>query len=67
MLWFYISHHHRLLAKTARVDAVRVNMWRYLSPPIVFLASIGVAFVSIPIAELMWPLAVIIPAAMRTY
>ncbi|HEX7514850.1 MAG TPA: TMEM175 family protein [archaeon] len=63
LLWFYISHHHRLLAKTVRVDAARVNMWRNLSPPIVFLASIGVAFVSIPIAELMWPLAFIIPVA----
>lgn len=52
-----------LLAKMVTAKMVRANTWRYLSPPIVFLASIGVAFVSIPAAELLWPLAFFIPVA----
>lgn len=54
ILWFYVSHNHRLLAKEVPAQFIRASMWRYLSMPIVFIASIGVAFVSIAAAEAMW-------------
>jgi uncharacterized membrane protein len=60
LVWIYISHDHRLLVKTVTTQAIRASTSRYLTAPCIFLASIGVAFVSIPIAQLMWPLAFII-------
>ncbi len=64
LLWFYISYHHRLLPKTMSSQFIRISTWRALSTPIIFLASIGVAFVSVPIAEAMWPLVFIVNAAL---
>ncbi len=65
LLWFYISHCHRLLAKTVTTHFIRINTWRSLTPPLVFLASIGVAFVSVTAAELMWPLAFVFNIALE--
>ena len=60
LVWFYISHNHRLLAKTVTTQLIRERTRRYFTVPLVFCASIVVAFVSIPIARLMWPLAYVI-------
>ena len=53
-LRLYISHNHRLLAKEVSSQFIQANTQRGLSMPIVFLASIGVAFASIAAAEAMW-------------
>jgi uncharacterized membrane protein len=60
LLWIYISHNYRLLPKTVTTQVIRTNTWRSLTSPIVFLASIAVAFISIPAAEVMWVLTFVI-------
>ncbi len=60
VLWFYISHNYRLLPQTVTPQFIRTNTWRGLSPPVIFLASIGVAYISIPAAEVMWLLTFVI-------
>ena len=59
-LWVHISHNHRLLAKAVPAPFIRANTERYLIMPMVFIASMGVALVSIPAAEVMWILVVVI-------
>jgi len=53
-LWVHISHNHRLLAERVPAQFIRANTERHLSMPIVFMASIAVAFVSTTAAEVMW-------------
>ncbi len=65
LLWIYISHNHRLLLTTVTTQFIRINTWRSLIPPLVFLASIGVAFVNVLAAELMWPLAFVANIALE--
>ena len=60
VLWYFISYHHQLLAKDASKRYIRANMVRFLSTPILFLASIGVAFVSVPAAMAIWYLTIVI-------
>ncbi|MGZ4904324.1 MAG: hypothetical protein ACXV6K_09280, partial [Halobacteriota archaeon] len=56
---------HRLLPKTVTTQFIRASTWRSLSSPIVFLASMAVAFVSVPAAESMWFLVFVINAALE--
>ncbi|MGZ4941976.1 MAG: TMEM175 family protein [Halobacteriota archaeon] len=65
LLWYHISHNHRLLPKTVTTQFIRASTWRSLSSPIVFLASMAVAFVSVPAAESMWFLVFVINAALE--
>jgi uncharacterized membrane protein len=60
LVWFYISNNHRLLAKTVTTQFIRERTRRYFTVPIVFLASIVVAFANISVARLMWPLAFVL-------
>jgi len=56
LLWFYASHNRRLVAKMLTTRHIHVTTLRNAVPPLVFLASIGIAFVSIPAAEATWVL-----------
>jgi uncharacterized membrane protein len=55
-LWAYASHNHRLVAKKLGAEQIHVNTLKLTISPLVFFASIGVSFVSIPAAEIMWVL-----------
>lgn len=70
VLWRYASHNHRLVAKKLTAQLIRDNTLRNASPALIFLASIGVAFLSIPAAEAMWVLtfavnAVLVPRMLK--
>ena len=56
VLWAYASHNHRLVAKTLGAEQIRTNTLMNAIAPLVFFASIGVAFVSITAAEIIWVL-----------
>jgi TMEM175 potassium channel family protein len=71
VLWLYASHNHRLVAKKLTAKLIRDNTFRNAFPPLIFLASIGIAFVSILAAEAMWVLtfavnAVLVPRIIET-
>lgn len=51
VLWLYASHNHRLVAKMLSAQHIHATTLRNAVAPVVFLASIGIAFVSIPAAE----------------
>jgi uncharacterized membrane protein len=52
-LWYYASHEH-LIAPDTPSMFVRHSLWRGLAVPIVFAASIPIAFVSPRAAEYFW-------------
>ena len=52
-LWFYASHEH-LVAPETPASFVRHSLWRGLSVPIVFAASIPIAFVNPHAAQFFW-------------
>ncbi|MCI4347859.1 MAG: DUF1211 domain-containing protein [Thermoplasmata archaeon] len=54
LLWFYASWRHRLIRRTIPSSDVRWLQNRILLTPLVFAASIGVSFVSILGAEIVW-------------
>ena len=54
LLWFYASWHHRLIRRAVPVAEVRWMQGRLFLTPLIFAASIGVAFVSVTGAELVW-------------
>ncbi len=49
-----------MLPKTVTEQYIRTNTWGGVSPALIFLASMGVAFVSITAAEVMWLLIFVI-------
>ncbi len=54
LLWFYASWHHRLIRRSVPVSEVRWMQGRLFLTPLVFAISIGVAFVSLTGAEVVW-------------
>jgi uncharacterized membrane protein len=54
LIWWYASWHHRLIRRTIPVSDVRWMQYRTLLTPAIFAISIGVAFVSVVGAELVW-------------
>ncbi|MBO0884336.1 MAG: DUF1211 domain-containing protein [Mycobacterium sp.] len=52
-LWFYASHEH-LIAAEASPTFIRHSLWRGLAVPVVFAASIPIAFVNPYAAEYFW-------------
>jgi uncharacterized membrane protein len=54
VLWLYASYNHRLVAKMLTTQHIRATTLRNAVPPLVFLASIGIAFASIRAAEATW-------------
>ncbi|MCI4351239.1 MAG: DUF1211 domain-containing protein [Thermoplasmata archaeon] len=54
LLWLYASWRHRLIARDVPEATVRYFRQRFLLTPIVFAISIGVSFVSVLAAELVW-------------
>lgn len=54
VLWLYASHNHRLVPKKLSAQHIRTTSIRNAVGPLGFLVSIGIAFVSIPAAEVTW-------------
>ena len=54
VLWRYVSEDHRLIDRSVSQGLIRSNEIRMSIAPIVFLASVGVSFVSVYLAEIMW-------------
>jgi TMEM175 potassium channel family protein len=54
LLWVYASRGHRLVDKTLDPKFVRYIAVRSLSAPMIFVASLGVAFVSPGVATFFW-------------
>jgi TMEM175 potassium channel family protein len=64
VLWLYASHNHWLVAKKLTTQLIRDNTLRNAFPPLIFLASIGIAFLSIPAAKAMWVLVFVVNAVL---
>jgi uncharacterized membrane protein len=54
LIWLYASWHHRLIRKSIPDSDIRWLQYRTLMTPAIFALSIGVAFVSITGAEVIW-------------
>lgn len=59
-LWWYASHGHRLIDADADEHLVRWELWTALIVPLVFVASIGVAFIDPGLARLTWTLMLVV-------
>lgn len=53
-LWLYASTAHRLISRATPPRFIRHSLWRSLAVPIVFGASIPIAFVNPRAAEYFW-------------
>lgn len=49
ILWFYASHHNRLLANDADRNTVRAISQQYLFGPVLYLIIVGIAWISVPV------------------
>jgi uncharacterized membrane protein len=54
LLWVYASRHHRLVDPKLGAKVVRYITLRGLSAPIVFVASLGIAYFSPSLASYFW-------------
>ena len=66
-LWLYASHNDRLVAKMLTEQDIHATTLRSAVPPVMFLASIGIAFASIPAAEVAWVLVFVLSAVRRPH
>ena len=58
-IWTYATYKHRLVDPTLSPSIIHYNAVRGRLTPIVFLASIGVSFISVSGAEYTWILAIV--------
>jgi TMEM175 potassium channel family protein len=63
--WGYAAHHRRLIAADLDEGQVRFEFWIGVFVPVVFLASIGVAYVAPNLARLTWILMLVGVLAFR--
>ena len=56
LLWVYASRDHRLVTKKLSAKHIRETTIKNAISPLVFFASIGVAFVNLTAAEIVWVL-----------
>jgi uncharacterized membrane protein len=54
LAWVYASRNHRLIDKKMKESEIRFATLRNVIAPIFFIASIGVSFLSLGIATLLW-------------
>jgi len=54
VLWRYVSKGHRLIDPSVSMGFIRSNQIRMSIAPILFLASVGISFVSVYLAEVIW-------------
>jgi uncharacterized membrane protein len=64
-LWIYAVHHHRLTKADTPALFVKHSLWRGVTVPVVFAASIPIAFADPHAAEWFWLIIVICPAFLR--
>jgi uncharacterized membrane protein len=57
-LWCYATHQRRLVDGNLAVSVIRAETWRGASVPLVFLLSMGIAFIDSRAAILCWLLAI---------
>lgn len=54
VLWVYATHHHRLIAPDTPSRYVDHALWRGITVPVVFIASIPIAYASPSAAKWFW-------------
>ena len=64
VLWWYVSRENRLIEKTIDIRTARRHLLSILTIPIVFLLSIGIAYINPDLAKFSWILTA--PAALMT-
>jgi uncharacterized membrane protein len=64
-VWLYATRHHRLIKTDTPAAFVTHSLWRGATVPIVFAASIPIAFADPHAAEWFWLLIVITPILLR--
>jgi uncharacterized membrane protein len=64
-LWSYASHRRRLIPRDTPPQFIRHAFWRSATTPIVFFASIPIAFVDPTAAKWFWLTIVIVHALLR--
>ena len=64
-LWIYATRHHRLIRADTPPQFVKHALWRGVTVPIVFAASIPIAFADPHAAEWFWLVIVISPVLLR--
>jgi uncharacterized membrane protein len=64
-LWIYAALHHRLIKTDTPPLFVKHSLWRGATVPVVFAASIPIAFADPHAAEWFWLLIVISPVLLR--
>jgi len=60
LLWRYAAKGHRLIDPKLSNDEIRYFSNRGLLPPVAFAVSIAVSFVSVPAAEYLWILPIVL-------
>jgi TMEM175 potassium channel family protein len=64
-LWIYVALHHRLIKADTPALFLKHSLWRGARVPVVFAASIPIAFANPHTAEWFWLLIVIGPVLLR--
>jgi uncharacterized membrane protein len=54
LLWVYASYKHRLVAHDMEPAMVRRGVLRNLIAPVIFLFSIGLSYIDVDLAKLLW-------------
>lgn len=54
LIWVYASHKHRLIDADLSDRFIRYNTIQNISPIVIYILSIGLAFVNTTVAELSW-------------
>jgi hypothetical protein len=65
LLWSYASHDYRLISTATSRAFVSHTLWRSAAAPVVFIASIPIAFASPTAAEWSWLLLLVIRIVLR--
>jgi uncharacterized membrane protein len=65
LLWAYASHDYRLISETTPRPFVSHTLWRSAAAPVVFIASIPIAFASPTAAEWFWLLLLLVRILLR--
>ncbi len=54
LIWIYASHNHRLIDKSMKESEIKSITFRNVIAPIVFFVSMGISFVSLTLAVIIW-------------
>jgi uncharacterized membrane protein len=64
-IWYYATHHHRLVDKDLSDSLIRAETWVGLATAGAFIVSIGIAFLNPYLAEIFWVIMAVLAFAFR--